>query len=42
LPGGGGYGNAAERDPALLTRDREEGYVTDSASRDQPASSSPK
>ena len=42
LPGGGGYGNAAERDPALLTRDREEGYVTDGPSRDQPASSSPK
>jgi N-methylhydantoinase B len=28
LPGGGGYGLPAERDPALRTRDRLEGYVT--------------
>ena len=28
LPGGGGYGPPAERDPALRARDRLEGYVT--------------
>ena len=28
LPGGGGYGRAAERDPALGERDVREGYVT--------------
>jgi N-methylhydantoinase B/oxoprolinase/acetone carboxylase alpha subunit len=28
LPGGGGYGRAAERDPALVERDVREGYVT--------------
>ena len=29
LPGGGGYGDPAERDPALVERDRVQGYVTD-------------
>jgi N-methylhydantoinase B len=28
LPGGGGYGPPAERDPALRARDLREGYVT--------------
>jgi N-methylhydantoinase B len=28
LPGGGGYGNPAERDAALVKRDQQEGYVT--------------
>jgi N-methylhydantoinase B len=28
LPGGGGYGPAAERDPDLVEIDRREGYVT--------------
>jgi len=28
MPGGGGYGPPAERDPALRARDRLEGYVT--------------
>ncbi len=28
LPGGGGYGRAAERDPGLVERDVREGYVT--------------
>jgi len=28
LPGGGGYGDPARRDPALVARDLEEGYVT--------------
>jgi N-methylhydantoinase B len=28
LPGGGGYGPPAERDPALRTRDLQQGYVT--------------
>jgi len=28
MPGGGGYGPPAERDPALRERDRLEGYVT--------------
>lgn len=28
-PGGGGMGPAAERDPAALRRDRDEGYITD-------------
>ena len=27
LPGGGGYGPPAERDPALIARDLLEGYV---------------
>jgi len=27
LPGGGGYGNPAERDPALRARDLQQGYV---------------
>jgi N-methylhydantoinase B len=27
-PGGGGYGRARQRDPALTSRDRERGYVT--------------
>ena len=27
LPGGGGYGPPAERDPALRARDRQEGYA---------------
>ena len=27
-PGGGGYGNPAERDPALVKEDLAEGYVT--------------
>jgi N-methylhydantoinase B len=27
-PGGGGYGRAARRDPRLIARDRERGYVT--------------
>ena len=27
LPGGGGYGPPAERDPALRARDRQQGYV---------------
>ncbi len=30
LPGGGGYGPPARRDPALEARDRDEGYRTDS------------
>ena len=28
MPGGGGYGPPAERDPALRARDRLEGYTT--------------
>jgi 5-oxoprolinase (ATP-hydrolysing) len=32
--GGGGYGNPRERDPALLTRDLQEGYVTPAAARE--------
>ena len=28
-PGGGGYGDVAERDPALVARDRRDGYVTE-------------
>jgi N-methylhydantoinase B len=28
LPGGGGYGPPAERDPALRARDLQQGYVT--------------
>ena len=28
LPGGGGYGSAAERDPDLVAADLREGYVT--------------
>jgi N-methylhydantoinase B len=27
LPGGGGYGDPAERDPALRARDLQQGYV---------------
>jgi N-methylhydantoinase B len=27
LPGGGGYGSPAERDPALRQRDLQQGYV---------------
>jgi N-methylhydantoinase B len=33
LPGGGGYGNPAERDIALVKRDLQEGYVTAERSR---------
>ena len=33
LPGGGGYGLPAERDPALRARDLREGYVTANPSR---------
>ena len=29
LPGGGGFGNPAERDPAAVANDRAQGYVTD-------------
>ena len=28
LPGGGGYGNASERDPALIERDLRNGYIS--------------
>ena len=28
-PGGGGYGPAAERDPAMVERDTARGYYTD-------------
>ena len=28
-PGGGGYGSAAERDPAMVERDIAQGYYTD-------------
>jgi N-methylhydantoinase B len=35
LPGGGGYGPPARRDPALTARDRREGYVT--VGRPEPA-----
>ena len=28
LPGGGGMGDPAERDPALVQRDREDGLIT--------------
>ena len=34
LPGGGGYGPPAERDPALVLRDVIAGYVTTEAARD--------
>jgi N-methylhydantoinase B len=33
LPGGGGYGPPAERDPALRARDLLEGYVTAACAR---------
>jgi N-methylhydantoinase B len=32
-PGGGGYGNPAERDPALVSRDRRRGYFADDGDR---------
>jgi N-methylhydantoinase B len=32
-PGGGGYGRATQRDPKLIARDRERGYVGKSRSR---------
>ena len=34
-PGGGGMGDAAERDPALVSEDVAEGYVTADAAREQ-------
>jgi N-methylhydantoinase B len=35
LPGGGGYGPAGEREPALVARDIEQGYISaESAVRD--------
>jgi N-methylhydantoinase B len=33
-PGGGGFGPASQRDPALIRRDLEEGYVSEKAARD--------
>ncbi|HUE28046.1 MAG TPA: hydantoinase B/oxoprolinase family protein [Solirubrobacteraceae bacterium] len=35
MPGGGGYGDAAERDPELIRRDIAEGFVTPEAARDR-------
>jgi N-methylhydantoinase B len=33
-PGGGGYGNPTERDPALVLRDWRDGLISDEALRD--------
>jgi len=34
MPGGGGYGDPLERDPALVERDVREGYVSEEAARE--------
>jgi N-methylhydantoinase B len=34
MPGGGGYGNASERDPAAVERDVHEGFVSEEAAHD--------
>lgn len=35
MPGGGGFGDPAERDPAMIAHDLREGYVTpEGAARD--------
>ena len=33
MPGGGGYGDPARRDPALVRRDVEEGFISEDAAR---------
>jgi N-methylhydantoinase B/oxoprolinase/acetone carboxylase alpha subunit len=34
MPGGGGYGNPSERDPDLVRRDLDEGFVSSAAARE--------
>ena len=33
-PGGGGYGQPSERDPALVARDLRLGYISEAAAKD--------